>query len=279
MHKLVIFLMFLFSTSYGQDRPIRLVVRGDDMGIAQSVNEACIRSFKEGIMTTVEVMVTGPWYLEAAKLLQETPGLDVGIHLALTSEWDHVKSRPLTAGRSFVDENGYFLPMVWPTEGYEELSLMEQELDMEEVEKELRAQIQQAVNTLPRISHITDHMGFTSLSKELRSLFEELGKEYGLDIFPSAIGVKKVTYHFKPGTERNKEKAFIEMLESMTPGDYYFLDHPGLDTPELRGFGHRGYKNVAEDRANVTALFLSSRVKKVVQEMKIQLITYPDLVK
>ena len=276
-HCLIFFLMLSFSKAYPQTT--RLIVRGDDMGMAHSVNEACIQSFREGIMTTVEVMVTGPWFPGAATLLKENPGLDVGIHLALTSEWDHVKSRPLTAGRSFVDENGYFLPMVWSVQGYEGRTLADRDLDMKEVERELRAQIEQAMKNIPHITHITDHMGFSALNEPLQSLFKNLGKEYGLDIFPGDLGVKKVTYRFDPGKERDKEEAFIGMLESMTSGDHYFLDHPGIDTPELRGFSHKGYENVAEDRAGVTALFLSERVKKKLQEKNIQLITYADLVK
>jgi hypothetical protein len=29
-------------------------------------------------------------------LLNENPGLDVGVHLVLTSEWNDIKCRPLT---------------------------------------------------------------------------------------------------------------------------------------------------------------------------------------
>ena len=54
---------------------------------------------------------------EAVRLLKENPGLDVGVHLALTSEWDNVKWRPLTAAPSIVDEDGYLMPMVQPRAG------------------------------------------------------------------------------------------------------------------------------------------------------------------
>src|SRR5262249_15334330 len=75
---------------------VRLLVRADDMGVAQAVNEACIRSYKDGIARSVEVIVPGPWFLDAVRLLKENPGLDVGVHLALTSEWERVKWGPLT---------------------------------------------------------------------------------------------------------------------------------------------------------------------------------------
>src|SRR4051812_12505026 len=60
---------------------IRLVVRADDMGASESVNEACIESHKAGVVTSAEVIVPGPWFLDAVRRLEETPDLDVGVHL------------------------------------------------------------------------------------------------------------------------------------------------------------------------------------------------------
>ena len=107
----VIFPSVLARTGPAQDGEIRLLVRGDDMGAAQAVNEACILSAREGIVRSVEVIVPGPWFLDAVRRLKEVPGLDVGVHLTLTSEWERVKWRPLTHAPSLVDADGYFRPM------------------------------------------------------------------------------------------------------------------------------------------------------------------------
>ena len=229
-------------------------------------------------MKSVEVMVPAPWFMESVALLNQYPGLDVGIHLVLTSEWDNIKSRPLTYGRSFTDENGHYYPEVWPGKFFPSNALSEQSLDLKEVEAELRTQIELAKRHIPHISHLSAHMGFTGLSNELRNLFWRLGKEYGLDIFLEDFEVKKVFYQFDPDNpEKKKEQAFIKMLRGLQPGTYMFLDHPGLDTPELRGFFHKGYENVAEDRAEVTALFTSDKVKRVIEELGIEVISYRDL--
>src|SRR5262245_41898293 len=84
--------------------PPRLIVRGDDMGYSHSGNEAILKCYKEGIETSIEVIVPSPWFPEAAKMLADNPGVDVGIHLALTSEWDNVKWRPLSDCPSLRDE-------------------------------------------------------------------------------------------------------------------------------------------------------------------------------
>ena len=60
-----------------------MIVRGDDMGFSHSGNEALVKCFKEGIETSIEVIVPSPWFPEAAKMLAENPTIDVGVHLAL----------------------------------------------------------------------------------------------------------------------------------------------------------------------------------------------------
>lgn len=60
-------------------------------------------------------------------------------------------------------------------------------------------------------------------------------------------------------------------------GSYLFVEHPGLDTPELRAIGHRGYANVAADRQGVTDTWTHPRVKACVKERGIRLIGYCDL--
>ena len=83
-----------------------LVIRIDDMGALHSVNTASIDTYQNGIAKSVEVLAVGAWFPEAVKMLKENPGLDVGVHLAITSEWENVKWRPLTDCPSLVDENG-----------------------------------------------------------------------------------------------------------------------------------------------------------------------------
>src|SRR5690349_3157945 len=117
MHKtsfLLAVIIFFSIAVHAQTNTIRLIIRGDDMGFSHSGNEALIKTYKEGIERSIEVIVPSPWFPEAVKLLQQNPGVDVGIHLVLTSEWDNVKWRPLTDCPSLKDSNGYFYPMIWP---------------------------------------------------------------------------------------------------------------------------------------------------------------------
>ena len=85
-----------------------LVIRIDDMASSHSANLASIDAYANGIARSVEVMPNCAWFPEAVKMLRENPGLDVGVHLTITSEWENVKWRPLTKCTTLVDKDGYF---------------------------------------------------------------------------------------------------------------------------------------------------------------------------
>jgi predicted glycoside hydrolase/deacetylase ChbG (UPF0249 family) len=275
---LLFFYLLVFDAN-AQEKPIRLIVRGDDMGYTHSGNEALIKCFKEGIETSIEVIVPSPWFPEAARLLKENPGVDVGIHLAITSEWENVKWRPLTNCKSLQDSNGYFLPMSYPNKNYPGKSIAENKWKIEDIEMELRAQIEMALKHIPAISHVSNHMGFFNLSPEVKALARRLAKEYKIDIDLEEHKVVNVRYDGPSRTSQEKIESFLKMLNKLEPGKtYWFIDHPGLDGEELRAVWHIGYENVAEDRQGVTDLFTSEKVKAAIREKKIQLIGYRDLI-
>src|SRR5688572_21372895 len=108
--KTLLLICFVCCINYlfAQNKPTRIIFRGDDMGMSHAVNEALIQCFTSGIERSVEIIVPSPWFPEAIRLLKANPTLDVGIHIALTSEWDNIKYRPVTDCPSLVDSNGYF---------------------------------------------------------------------------------------------------------------------------------------------------------------------------
>lgn len=280
-HTIHLFLFLLLCSpvwaqqNAARDGEIRLLVRADDMGVAQSVNEACIKSYKEGIVKSIEVIVPGPWFLDAVRLLNENPGVDIGVHLALTSEWERIKWRPLTHAPSLVDANGYFRPMTRQRKDFPpDTGFVEANPKLDEVERELRAQIETAQRHLgKRVSHLSAHMVAAMATPELKAVTERLAKEYKLRIemdglkFAGGFGSSSFT------AER-RELALIELVEKLEPGQWMLLEHPGLDTPEMRNIGHKGYENVAADRAGVTQAFTSPKVKEVIARRKIKLIDY-----
>lgn len=264
-----------------------LVVRIDDMGALHSVNTASIDTYKNGIATSVEVLAVGSWFPEAVKMLKEHPGLDVGIHLALTSEWENVKWRPLTDCPTLVDENGYFFPMMGPNPAYPGQSVLENvsRFDINEIEKEFRAQIELALRNIPQLTHISGHMMSTGFNPEVLALVQKLSHEYGLPSIDRAGAAEQYNFSYigydgPKATSEEKIESFIKALDKMEKGKrYVFLDHPAYNDSEMETVMHIGYEDVAVDRQGVTDLLKSEKVRKAIEDKGIRLIDFNYLTK
>lgn len=258
-----------------------LIIRVDDMGSSHSANEAIVKCYAEGIVTSAEVMVVTPWFPEAVRLLSENPALDVGLHLVLTSEWDNIKWRPLTPCPSLTDKNGYFFPMMWPNPSYPGQAVMENNWNIGEIEQEFRAQIELALLNIPQLTHISGHMGATEFNPDVEALTNQLADEYNLihvsGTNEEKLGIISTGYQNSPTTPAEKESAFIGLVNTFEADKtYMFLDHPAFDDAEMQAIHHIGYENVATDRQGVTDLFTSPKVKLLLQEKNIQLVSYND---
>lgn len=278
MKKLLIPLILLLTIAVAKaqdDNTIYLLVRADDIGSFQAANTGCIESFQNGIARSVELMPPCAWFPEAVKLLNENPGYDVGVHLTLTSEWSNVKWRPLTHCPGLVDDDGYFFPMVWKNDNFPpNSSISESDWTIEEIEQELRAQIEVSLKHVPHISHLSSHMGFTSLDPEIDRLVAKLAKEYNLEV--NMEGFQRFSGWGRNVEMEDRINKFCESLENLTPGKYLFVEHPAVNSPEMDPVGHKGYMNVAADRDWVTRVFTSEKVKETIRKKGIRLVSYAD---
>ena len=143
----------------------------------------------------------------------------------------------------------------------------------DEVERELRAQIEMARRHLgEQVSHVSTHMGSAVATPELRAITERLAREFRLKL--EAPRPPRGRWSGNSFSAEQKERGLIQLLEGLEPGTWMIVEHPALDTPEMRNIGHKGYENVAADRAGVTHAFTSASVKGVISRRKIALISY-----
>jgi chitin disaccharide deacetylase len=83
----------------------RLIVNGDDFGLAEPVNEAIERAHREGILTSASLMVGGDAAADAIERARRHPTLRVGLHVVL------VEGRPVLPPAelpALVDDRGEF---------------------------------------------------------------------------------------------------------------------------------------------------------------------------
>ena len=73
----------------------------DDIGMCHGSNQGFLTLAGQGHVTCGSVMVPCPWFREIAEAAVADPSLDLGVHLTLTSEWQHYRWRPIsTASRA-----------------------------------------------------------------------------------------------------------------------------------------------------------------------------------
>lgn len=129
----------------------RLIVNADDFGMSEEVNEAVVRAFKEGVLTSTSLMVTGAAFEEAVRLAKENPGLAVGIHLVTVVGRSALPHREIPA---LVDSEGNFSNN--PTLAGLKYYFSPQA--RRELRKELAAQFEKFRSTGLALSHIDGHL-------------------------------------------------------------------------------------------------------------------------
>ena len=222
MHKKIIPIFLLATTVFlhtAKGQPAHaslplLLIRLDDIGMSHSVNMAVEKLAKTGIPFSASVQFACPWYQEAVAILKKYPNVSIGVHLTLTSEWRGYRWGPITgrtAVPSLVDSIGYFYQSTTAFEnsGYK----------IDEVEKELSAQIERALASGLDISYIDPHMGVALSTPELRALTEKLAHKYKLGISPlSNVSYFGETYMEMWGEPvKTKKSAFLHYVEHLDP--------------------------------------------------------------
>jgi predicted glycoside hydrolase/deacetylase ChbG (UPF0249 family) len=157
-------------------------------------------------------------------------------------------------------------------------------MPIEDYEKELKAQIEMALKYIPRLSHISGHMGSTGFTPEIKELCRRVAKSYNLkmvDVDSQADNnIAYTGFDFNNKTTEERIEGFIAMLDKLESGKtYVFVEHPGLDNDELRAISHIGYEDVAKGRQDVTTMFTSEKVKEAIQRKGIKLVSYKEVLK
>src|SRR5882724_10055208 len=153
-----------------------LIVHGDDLGMAHSINAASIKAFETGLVSSGSIMVPCPWLPEIAAYARSHPEADLGLHLTLTSEWSSYRWGPVLPRdrvSSLLDHNSYF---------YLTESEAASHANAREVEAEIRAQIDRARAFGIKPTHLDSHMGTLYQNKTLFETFLRVARDNKLPV-------------------------------------------------------------------------------------------------
>jgi predicted glycoside hydrolase/deacetylase ChbG (UPF0249 family) len=235
---------------------IKLIVNADDFARSPGVNRGILEAHKRGIVSTTTAMMN----IEgAAQALREaytlSPNLGFGVHLNITFG---KPISPSTEVASLLGSSGSF-------RDFRELMTAQDDLNLIEVEREWRIQIERFLETGIALDHLDSHHHSAFFSKALLNLFLDLALEYDCGVrnpypkdfeyadlqalYPERIiqfiqeqvralleakSVAHPDFFLASFFAKRATKAhLIKLLQELTTGTYELMCHPGFVSPEL----------------------------------------------
>jgi hypothetical protein len=249
---------------------LRLVTRGDDSGSCHSANRAIRDGFTRGILRNTSLMVPGPAFDEAARMLAGLDGLGFGLHATITDEWNESRWGPVLGAKqvpSLVMDDGTFYKST--------TDLWNHKPNLDEILAELKAQLKRARSRGLAVSYIDEHMVFSwfhGLQEKLHAFAKAEGLVYGHGLLP---GLPEVKGDFADPVER-----FIARLSAAEPGKTYLLvTHPAYADAEMRAmtYDKRAPGEIARERDCDRRLLTDPRVLDYCSCQGVQLARFADI--
>ena len=266
-----------------------LIIHADDLGLAHSVDQASFAALDQKAVTSASIMVPCPWFSEVASYAQAHPEADLGLHLTLTSEWKTYRWGPLASKdqvRGLLDPMGYLWPDVPP---------VVKNASPEEVEREIRAQVDEAIRAGVKPTHLDSHMGTLFANPAFFAAYVKVAHEYGVPFFSPrvpnapkeilALGEKTgfLLDGFAMAGDQLKPEGwqafYASVLRSLQPGVTELIVHLGHDDAELQAIAvdHPAYGSAWRQRD--FDVMTSPAFKKALEENHVVLIGWSDLKK
>ena len=262
-----------------------LILHADDLGVAHSENTASFAALDSGGVNSASIMMTTPWVTETVNYMKAKPNADLGLHLVLTSEWDTYRwggVAPNDKTPSLHDPDGTMPKQV---------RTVMTRAKVDEVDRELRAQIDRAYAMGLKPTHVDSHMGALFSTPELFATYVKVARSYKLpylafigavnpasrsvlqpgDIFPDTV--------FDAGnTPKDRWKQFyLDAVKNLKPGLTEILFHLGHDDAELQAVtvNHDAYGSAWRQRD--LDVVMSPEWKQALKDNNVVLVTWREI--
>jgi predicted glycoside hydrolase/deacetylase ChbG (UPF0249 family) len=273
----------------GYPRDAKLVIlHADDMGVAHSENAASFDALDKGAVNSGSIMMPTPWVTEVAAYAKAHPNADLGLHLVLNSEWQTYR----WGGLAPRDE----VPSLYSADGTfpRTTDTVAQRAKQDEVEKELRAQIERAYAIGIRPTHLDSHMAALYQTPELFRTYLKVARAYKLpflhfigqanpanvaQLTPNDIVADKVVAASETGSPEQWQKYYLDAVRNLKPGLTIIQVHLGYDDAELRAVMVGWDRWGAKWRQQDYDVLSSAEFKQALKDNHAVLVTYRDIQK
>jgi len=267
----------------------------DDAGMSHNSNTGAIKAIEDGVATSTSVMMPCSWVPEFADYVKAHPEVDAGLHLTHTSEWKNYRWGPVSgkpAVPGLTDSDGY----LWRS-----VSDVVAHATADEVETEIRAQIDKALAMGIKPTHLDSHMGTcfqpgyldryikVGIEKQIPILImvghmQYIGAEAG-PLKPLVKSIAKTVWDAglpviddlvtQPTRAKNYEQRkgeLIKLLDDIRPGITEIIVHCTVQTEVFSHISGSGPTREAELR-----LLTDKDVKAFIKDEGIVLTTWREL--
>jgi len=257
-----------------------LVIHADDFGMSHSVNRAIEEALEKRWVTSASILVPCPWFPEVARWAKAHPDADLGIHLALNSEWTSLRWGPVSAqpkGSSLLDADGY-LPL---TTDY-----VASHAKVSDVETETRAQIDKAKAAGVNLTHLDTHMGAIVTTPDLFKAYLSLGQAYKLPLLldsraeaiaPGSVLLNQLLQMNRGTSKPEWLDAYKKMLAPLPAGSYQLIVHLAYNDDEMQGATFDHPDCGAECRQSDFDLVRSAEFQQFLKDQGFILVAWKDL--
>lgn len=265
-----------------------LIIHADDIALSHSENAATFEAMAKGSVNSASILVPCPWLSEVADYYKSHPELDLGIHLALTSEWKFYKWTPVLGREkvpSLVNKDGYL---------YDNVVDVIKNAKMDEIVQELKAQIDRALALGIQPTHLDSHMGALFQNPEIFGLYLQLGREYKIPVMVSEeilnqlpsykaliqkddIVIQKILGAGEADFKAGFDAFYSNALKNLSPGVNLMIIHAAYDDAEMQAITVDHPHWGATWRQQDFDFFKSETCKKILKEQNIQLITWKEI--
>jgi hypothetical protein len=254
-----------------------LIVTCDGLGRSQAANSAIFDCLRAGLATSASLMVPCPWARDAARHYR---GEDFGVSLTLNAPLDHYRWGPITHAPSLLDGDGGFprtAADLWD------------HADLDEVRRELRAQVERAIYWGFDVSHLSSPGNLLLLRPEFFDILIELAVDFRLPVRLGAPSIEDTAGFPLRKLAADEGVVFPDRVISSTNSDarsvlerYLLEPPPGVtelqftparDTPEQRALDPKWPRQVDD----LTALAGDRHLRTMVERSGVELVGYRRL--
>lgn len=259
-----------------------LIIHADDLGVAHSQNIASFSALEKGSVSSASIMVPCPWFSEVAAYAASHPAVDFGIHLTFTAEWNFYKWGPVANKQdvpNLLNNNGYFFSSV---------DSVLKSSSATEIEKEIRAQIEKAMQAGIDVTHLDSHMGTLYSNKDYLQVLLKLGKEYKLpvmlskqrtmpDVVDTNVLLNNIYVESPVDYAKGADNYYTGILKSLQPGVSLIILHAAYNDSEMQAVTAQHPDYGAMWRQADYNFFTSDACKKLLKQNGIQIVTWKEI--